>query len=173
MKYFKYTRFWTLLIFLLMIFSERSIAQDSNQGKPAIKNVSIKDMIDSQHFVFEAQSVNPMRGGFRVLTSRYEVTLSKDTLISDLPYFGRAYVAAYNPTKSELDFTTTGLSYSVNTYKKTGWYVIVKPKRKSGIDQYAFTIFEDGTASLNVTSTSRDPISFNGHIITAQKKKRK
>ncbi len=173
MKHLKYNRLWTLMIFLLMIFSERSIAQNNNQGKPVVKKVSIKDMIDSQHFVFEAQSVNPMRGGFRMLTSAYDVTISRDTMVSDLPYFGRAYVAAYNPTKSELDFTTTGLSYSVNPYKKTGWYVIVKPKSKNGIQQYAFTIFEDGTASLNVTSTSRDPISFNGYIVTAQKNKRK
>lgn len=173
MKHFKYIGLWTLVIFLLMIFSERSIAQDKNQGKPIIKKVSIKEMIDSQHFVFEAQSVNPMRGGFRMLTSAYEVTISRDTMVSDLPYFGRAYMAAYNPTKSELDFTTSGLTYSVSPYKKTGWYVIVKPKSKNGIEQYAFTIFEDGTASLNVTSTSRDPISFNGHIVTGRKKKRK
>ena len=172
MKHFKYSNVWILGISLLMIFSERSIAQDKNQSTSEIKNISIKDMVDSQHFVFEAQSVNPMRGGFRMLTSPYDVTISRDTLVSDLPYFGRAYVAAYNPTKSELDFTTTGISYSVKPYKKTGWYVIVKPKKKSGIEQYSFTIFDDGTASLNVTSTSRDPISFNGYIVTAQKKKR-
>ncbi|MDQ6902306.1 MAG: DUF4251 domain-containing protein [Bacteroidota bacterium] len=173
MKYHKYTGFWTIGIFLLMFFSERSIAQDETQGTPIVKKLSVKDMVDSQQFVFEAQSVNPMRGGFRMLTSLYDVKIYKDTLISDLPYFGRAYVAAYNPTKSELDFTTINISYSVSPYKKTGWYVVVKPKKKSGIEQYAFTIFEDGTASLSVTSTSRDPISFNGHIKTWQKKKKK
>jgi len=173
MKHFNYSNVWILGIFSLIIFSKSSFAQDNNQSKPAIKKKSIKNMIDSQHFIFEAQSVNPMRGGFRMLTSPYDVTISRDTLVSDLPYFGRAYGAAYNPTKSELDFTTTDLSYLVRPYKKTGWYVVVKPKKKSGIEQYSFTIFEDGTASLNVTSTSRDPITFNGHIITAQKKKRK
>lgn len=172
MKQFKYTTTWVLGA-LLMLCSVTSFAQQNNQDKKDAKKISLKQMIDSQHFIFNAESVNPMRGGFRMLTSTYDVSISKDTLVSDLPYFGRAYIAAYNPTKSELDFTTTGLTYTVKPYKKTGWFVVVKPTSKTSIQQYAFTIFEDGTASLTVTSTSRDPISFNGHIITPQKLQRK
>ncbi len=147
---------------MLASLSQCSTAQKNS--KDNAQKISYKNMIDSQHFVFEAQSVNPLRGRFRNLTSLYEVRVNKDSLISYLPFFGRAYNPQYNPTGSALDFTSTNFSYTVTPYKKNGWNVIIKPKDKNDIEQYFFTIYDNGTASLNVTSYSRDAISFNGYI---------
>ncbi len=90
-------------------------------------------MVDSQHFVFEAQTVTPLRGNFRNLTSLYDVTVTKDSFISYLPYFGHAYSVPINQTKSSLDFTSTNFSYSVSPYKHDGWYITIKPKDKTQI----------------------------------------
>ena len=135
--------------------------------------MSFKTMVDSQHFVFVAQSVIPLRGRFRNLTSLYDVSISKDTMVSYLPYFGRAYSAPINPSDAGLDFTSTNFLYSVTPHKKSGWDVVIKPKDKMEIQQYLFTIYDNGSASLNVISTSRDPISFNGYIKKEEKKNRK
>ncbi len=100
----------------------------------------------------------------------YDVTVSRDTLISHLPYFGRAYTAPLNPSESGLDFTSTNFSYTVTPHKKSGWDVVVKPKDNTSVQQFSFTIYTNGTASLNVISTSRDAISFNGYIQKERKR---
>lgn len=161
MKYIKYFRF--LFITCLSLTFSLSLTAQQNK-KSDTKKIAVKNMIDSQSFIFEAQSFTTMRGNFRNLTSPYDVTITKDTLQSYLPYFGRAFTPEYNATRSALDFTSTQFSYSVSPHKKNGWDIIIKPKDKTDIQQYFFTVFNNGSASLTVNSNSRDPISFNGSV---------
>ncbi|HSQ43517.1 MAG TPA: DUF4251 domain-containing protein, partial [Ginsengibacter sp.] len=73
MIHIKYSRF-ILIIPLLFAFSQFSAAQQNK--KSDAKKTSIKEMINSQTFTFEAQSVTPLRGTFRNLTSLYDVTIT-------------------------------------------------------------------------------------------------
>jgi Domain of unknown function (DUF4251) len=114
-----------------------------------------------------------LRGSFRNLTSPYDVTISKDTMVSYLPYFGRAYTAPMGTTESGLNFTSTNYSYTVTPGKKNAWMVSIKPHDYTDVQQYLFTIFDNGSATLNVTSVSRDAISFMGYIKKIEKKKKK
>ena len=168
MKYLRYFNMISVLWLALVSFSQSAGAQtdDKNARKPAIKQ-----MIDSHNFVFVAQSVTPLRGRFRNLTSEYDVKVAGDTMVSYLPYFGRAYSAPLNPSEAGLNFTSTNFSYTVSPHKKNGWDVVIKPKDNSDIQQFRFTIYDNGSASLNVTNISRDPISFNGAIKEEKKKK--
>jgi len=172
MKHIKYFSVFVISILLVTIFYQCKSAQKST-GKSDSNNLNIKNLVDSQRFVFVAQTVMPFRGRFRNLTSLYEVSIFKDTLVSYLPYFGRAYIAPLNPSELDLDFTSTNFSYSVTPRKKSGWDVVIKPKDKTEIQQYVFTIYDNGNANLNVISTSRDPISFSGYITKEEKKNSK
>jgi len=162
MKYIKYLRFLFMTCSLLIIFSPGGMAQKNMKNDA--KKMAFRNLVDSQHFVFEAQTVTPLRGNFRNLTSQYDVRVTKDSLISYLPYFGHAYSVPISQTKSSLDFTSTNFSYSVSPYKKDGWNITIKPKDNTQVQQYLFTVFNNGKASLSVISTSKDQISFNGFI---------
>ena len=162
MKHIKYFRFLFITCLSLVTFSQCLIAQKNE--KSDAKKIAFKNMVDSQNFVFEAQSVTPLRGGFRNLTSSYDVSVTKDSMVSYLPFFGRAYNPPLNPTELALEFTSTNFTYSVSPHKKNGWDIVIKPKDKTDVEQYLFTVFDNGKASLNVTSTSRDAISFNGYV---------
>jgi hypothetical protein len=97
--------------------------------------------------------------------------MSQDTLISYLPYFGRAQVAPVDPTKNSLDFTSTDFEYTKTVNKKGGWDILIKPKDQRDVQQLSFRIFDNGSASLGVASANRDPITFQGYI-TEKKRKR-
>lgn len=161
MKYFKFFAGIITVLFIIIVFSNCS-----GSGKNTGNNQSsaFKQMVDSQNFIFTAQSVIPFRENYRYLTSLYNVIISKDTLRSYLPYFGRIYVAPSNPDKLDLDFTSTNFSYEVTPHKKNGWEIGIKPKDYPEIQQYLFTIYDNGAANLTVTRTSADPITFNGII---------
>ncbi len=125
---------------------------------------SVKNMIDSQKFIFIAEMVNPLRGRNRQLTSRYDVTVQNDSLVSYLPYFGRAYTAPLNSSEAGIQFTSTNFSYHLTQLKNNKWEVVVKPNDVTSGPELRFTIFDNGSASLMVTSNSKDPISFTGHL---------
>jgi hypothetical protein len=128
------------------------------------KKAEIKEIVEAQNYVFKAQTALPTAGAIRQLTSDYDFRISKDTLVSDLPYFGRAYTAPLNPSEGPLQFTSTNFQYTVSNNKKGGWNVSITPKDRTDPRELILTIFDNGSASMVVNSNNRQPISFNGYV---------
>lgn len=120
-------------------------------------------IIESKNFVFVAQSASPQQLGTRSLTSEYDLTIAGDSLISFLPYFGRAYVAPIDPTKGSLMFTSTKFSYT-SEKKKKNWQIAIKPSDNNEVQQLFFDISESGYATLRIIPLNKQSISFNGYI---------
>lgn len=162
----KSTNRWLFLkLSTLMLLVSMSLVHCSSSNKSvALTGDDVSNMVNNKNFVFVAEQVNPLRGRSRQLTSEYDVTLKNDSLVSYLPYFGRAYQAPMDPSQGGIQFTSTNFSYAANPNKKGGWIVNIIPKDYQAVQQFTFTIFENGNATLNVTNTNRDPISFNGRI---------
>ena len=157
-------------IFLVIAFV--GINQLANAQKPpSEKEIAITKLVDSQRYVFYAEKVNPSGGGQKILTSEYTLKVSKDTIICDLPYFGRAYSAPIGTTDGGIVFTTTDFEYKNEPRKKGGWDIFIRPKDVQGGQQVNMTIFSNGNTSVQVTSNNRQPISFNGYIEERKKKK--
>jgi len=132
------------------------------------RKAEIKKIVEAQNYVFKAQTALPTAGATRQLTSDYDLRVSKDTIVSDLPYFGRAYTAPLNPSEGPLQFTTTKFQYMVSNNKKGGWNVTITPKDLTDPRELIMTILDNGSASMVVNSNNRQPISFNGYV-TAKK----
>jgi hypothetical protein len=163
MKTVKYQHLSTffLLSFVLttLIFS---CSSSKITTKPNVEEIG--NMINTRRFSFVAERVNPLRGSSRILTDYYDVTVKPDTVICYLPYFGRAYQAPIDPSKGGLDFKSYQFSYNVTLKNKDEWQVYINPKDQPDVQQLYFQVFGNGTATLNVVNTNRDPISFYGHI---------
>ena len=160
------------LILALLIFSSPFVtfAQSKTEDKKAAKLAAIKNMVESQNYVFKAQTVLPMSGPTRQLTTDYDVKITKQSIISYLPYFGRAYSAPMDPTKGGIQFTSKDFDYTLTPGKKDGWSVLIKPKDYRDVQQMTLTISSTGYASVQVTSTNRQPISFNGTVVAPKSK---
>lgn len=128
------------------------------------KQEVIKSLIESKQYVFKAQTALPSRGRTRPLNTEFDLRVSGDSLISYLPYFGRAYSAPINPSQGPLNFTSTDFDYKVSDRKKGGWDIDIRPKDVQDPRQMSLRVFDNGSASLTVTSNNRQPISFNGFI---------
>ncbi|THU34783.1 DUF4251 domain-containing protein [Niastella caeni] len=150
-----------LLVIPVTLFPGAGLAQH----KKAKKTAQIKEIVEARNYVFKAQTALPASGSSRQLTTDFDLRVSKDTIVSDLPYFGRAYTAPLNPVEGPLRFTSTDFQYSVTNRKKGGWDVIITPKDLQDPRQLTLNIFDNGTANVIVTSYNRQPISFNGYVI--------
>jgi hypothetical protein len=156
---------------LIMLVARTSIAQDSavNLKKSTTAN-AITSLVESKHFVFVPETVSPIGAASRSLNGEYDLVIAGDTLISTLPYFGRAYSAPANPSEGPLRFTTTNFDYKTNPRRRGGWDIQIKPKGVN-VQQMNLFIYENGFASVQVTSNNRQPISFSGHIEEIKKRK--
>ena len=149
------------LLFALFIVSEPAVnAQKKNKEIPT----TIKNLLDGQRYRFNALYVTPANGRQRFLTGGYILSVSKDTVISDLPYFGRAYSAPIGGIDGGIKFTSVDFQYSVVEKKNGGREITIKPKDARDIQQLILTVYNNGTAYLFVNSNNRQSISFNGNI---------
>ncbi|MGF7037115.1 DUF4251 domain-containing protein [Mucilaginibacter lappiensis] len=166
----------SILLVLAFISLNVAYAQTTRKDKKAAHVAEIKSMVEAQNYIFNANYVIPSRGASMSLTSNYDLVVSKDTIIAFLPYFGRSYAAPYNPTEGGIKFTNTHFTYNSKAGKKGGWTVTIKPIGKDknvsdwrDVQSMMLSISSDGYASLQVISSNRTPISFNG-TIEARKK---
>jgi hypothetical protein len=156
-----------LVLFLLglsIVFTGVHCSNEVYAQNKMEDEVAITRMVTEQEFMFKAQQVMPTTGRTRQLTSNYDLTISKDSVASWLPYFGRAYQAPMDPTKGGIQFTSTDFDYT-NTQKNDGWEISIRPKDTRDVQEMFLTIFKNGNATLRVSSISRQPISFGGVIV--------
>lgn len=164
----------TCLLFAMALTVTTSLfAQQTKAQKKAEKIAQIKSLIDAQNYVFVAQNAFPMGGRMRNITPDYNLTVATDSVVSYLPFFGRAYTADFGATKSPLDFKTKSFDYTAKPGKKDGWIITIKPKDNKGVQSMNLTVSSEGYASLQVTSNDRSAMSFNGYVTERKVKKSK
>src|SRR5580693_369291 len=152
------------VLFNLISLFNLLYAQDAKQEKQIAKENAIKDMVNSQRYVFQAQSATTMRGRVRQLTPEYDLIVKKDSLEAYLPYFGVAYTATIGSTEGGINFKTTDFDYNIVEAKKGGWDITIKPKKIQDVSAMTLSISASGYTTLQVTSNTRDMISFYGYI---------
>ncbi|MBS1621248.1 MAG: DUF4251 domain-containing protein [Bacteroidetes bacterium] len=124
----------------------------------------IKKMAESGRYVFVAQSVLTGSGKNIFLSSGYDLTVTPDSLIAYLPYYGISYRAPADPTKAGVKFTSTKFDYNLQKAKRDGWDISINTRDQSDDYMLILNISSNGNASLQVLSTFRQAISYSGYI---------
>ena len=128
------------------------------------KQNQIKDAIESKQYVFHAQTAMPLSGGARQLTTDYELKVTGNSVVSALPFFGRAYSLPYGTNDGGFNFTSTKFDYSVSPQKKGGWDISIKPTDVQDFKEFSLSVSRGGYGTLQVISNNRQPISFSGYV---------
>jgi hypothetical protein len=153
-----------ILALLFAGISLNAFAQDSKKEKQEAASESFKAAVEGGTFIFKAQSATPAKGGVIQLTSGYAMSVTPEQINSELPYYGRAFTGGYGGSETGITFTSKAFEYNVKPKKKGGWDVTIKPSDVSQIVKIFLSITADGYATLRVTSTDRDSISYSGVI---------
>ena len=172
---FRFSIYSILLISLLAGFDTVQ-AQNTKAQKKQEKLDAVKKMVDNQNYVFMAQMANPLGWRTIQLNYNYNLVISKDSIDCYLPYYGRAYVAPINPSdpkETGIQFKTKNFGYNKNTTRQKGWEITITPNDVKETRRLVLNISGSGYASLSVTSSNRQAISFNGYITENIPKKAK
>lgn len=154
-----------LTIFALTLSACTTVQRLERQQKEKTTGEQVDDSIRQRTFTVDFTYVTPQRMTAHVLTTDYWIRISGDSIDSQLPYFGVAYRADLGQTESPLSFKGHISSYEIVERKSNRRTLRVRTAR--GIDQldYYLTIGNTGNASLNVLSTDRESIGFNGEMV--------
>lgn len=164
----------TALILVLMVTAFSTVASaQTKQEKQAAKAAEVKKLVNDQRYVFIAQTVLPQSGRSRQVTPDFDLTVTKDTIKSYLPYFGRAYSAPITLNEGGIKFESKDFEYTKTDAKKGGWDILIKPKDVNDIQTVRISITESGYAYVQVQSVNRQPISYNGYITEKRSDKKK
>jgi len=149
--------------------NEKKSKKELKAEKEAKQIEETKAIVESKMFVFDARTVNPVKGTSSTLTTQYEVRITKDSIYSYLPYFGVAYTASYGGTDSPM---ICDKPFDTCTMEKTQKGYTVEVDVKNGNDKldFSFYISETGTTTLSVSSVNRQSITYYGEIVKEKKK---
>jgi hypothetical protein len=127
------------------------------------KAQAIKTHIEERQYKIEVAQMFPMSGSSRSLTSSYSLAINGDSIQSHLPYFGKAYSVPYGGGQG-LVFEAPATDYTLNFNPKGTAEINLLARSQDDTYRYHILIFEDGNASIQVTSNNRQAISYSGKM---------
>lgn len=160
-------------LFLISFYLSISVvqAQDSISKKEQRKArneqafIELKPVLEGLNYDFDATKANPQSGKQVDLSTHTSyLKMINDSIDVYLPFYGRAYNAAYGGSGG-IECSGNYADYSLKVDEKRQTYII-KFKCKGEGDTYEFslTVSHSGSGTLSVISTQRAGISYYGQI---------
>lgn len=153
--------------------------------KPYVDKETFASLTTDDEFTFLAKRANPMDytaiqnvasslpGAIPTrileLDYGYTLTLKKDSIKVNLPYFGRAYNASYGATNVGFFVETTSFTKTKKAGKKGEMVYQFHIHDKTNIQQMILEISPSGKAYLSIQANDRQPISYDGYIMKNEK----
>ena len=83
------------MLLLALLVGIPTLSAQSKKEKKEQKKEAVKNLIESENYKIDVNTAMPMRGRSIPLTSSYSLEIRNDSVISYLPYYGRAYSIPY------------------------------------------------------------------------------
>jgi len=125
---------------------------------------SVDQAVKDKRFTITVESMSPRRGGFRRLTTIYTFTVTPDTVVTDLPYAGRAYQAPMGTDDSGVKFLSTSYEFNAKPGKKGAWEIALSLKDTPNYPKVSITLQSNGSASIRMAPVDREYISYSGTL---------
>jgi len=153
--------FYAILLSLTILFQISCSSSKTTAGEE--KTAQLKQQIESRNYRISVNYMLPSQGVSRSLTSPYSLTVQGDSLISYLPYIGRAYSVPYGGGNG-LNFTAPLFDYSLSFNSKETASILFRARSEGDVILYNIEIYSNRKATIRVTSNNRQGISFYGEI---------
>ena len=137
--------------------AEERAARAAEQAK------AVKTALQERNYQIAVNRMYPSRGASKTVSSGYSVEVRNDSLISYLPYFGRAYDVPYGGGNG-LNFSAPIRNYKESQTKSDLRHIEIDVKNDEDTYLYTLDIFDNGSTDINVRSRQREPISFSGQM---------
>ncbi len=152
-------------IYWLIVFALLSVTLSCSTSKVMTLTPEERAMINIREYTIQVSTALPQ--GWRSITlNRLDyLEIDGDKVISELPYFGRAYSVPYSGGNA-LSFVSIIEDYTVEQGKKGRLEIKFKTTNAGERFEYYIVIYPGGSANIDVRSTKRQHIGFVGNLVT-------
>ena len=157
------------VIYLLLIISFASFflsgcaTSEEKAAQMAELSANVTNALNNRDYKIAIDRMYPMRGGSRHVSYGYSVEVRNDTLISYLPYFGRAYNVPYGGGKG-LNFSAPIASYQEFMKRNGLRHIEIGVTNEEDTYFYTIEVFDNGSSSVEVRARQRERISYSGNV---------
>lgn len=154
-----------LIVFSVMLAMTACNTMTSAQRaeRDALVAQAVDKALAKRHYTVDIDMMYPTGAPAKRLTNDYILKVEGDMMTSYLPYFGTAYDAPYSGGNG-LDFKEPIKNYKSEQVKKDKTRITIDVDHDSDHLTYTLEVFDNGNVSLNVISTRRESINFNGTL---------
>ena len=124
---------------------------------------AVEKALTERQYTVDIQMMYPRRGKAVNVTSDYSLQVKGDTLVSYLPYFGRAYNVPYGGGKG-LNFTAPISEYHTAKGRNGATMITMKVINEEDIYSFRLEIFSNGNTSIDLTARERESINYSGQM---------
>ena len=158
------------VIYLLLIIAFASFllsgcaTSEEKAAQMAELSANVTNALNNRDYKIAIDKMCPMRGSSRHVSFGYSVEVRNDTLISYLPYFGRAYNVPYGGGKG-LNFTAPIESYQEFMKRNGQRHIEIGVANDEDTYFYIIEVFDNGSSSVDVRARQRERISYSGNVV--------
>lgn len=148
---------------LALVMLSGCATSEERATRAAEQAAKVKTALTERNYKISIDRMYPMKGGSKTVSYGYSVEVRNDSLISYLPYFGRAYNVPYGGGKG-LNFSERIGSYEEALMKNGKHHIEIGVTNEEDTYLYTIDVFDNGNSSVAVQSRQREPISYSGRI---------
>ncbi len=116
-------------------------------------------------YTFVPETVYPLGGRAMQVTAVFRLSITPDTVVAYLPYFGDARVTDYGNNKGPGDFTLVKFDYTEQKGKRGSTVLRILPKDNGDVRQIELTYYPGSVyADVNILFNKRQPIAYRGQL---------
>ncbi len=133
-------------------------------AQQAERALAVENALKTRHYTVDIQMMYPKRDIGRNVASDYSLEVRGDTVVSYLPYFGRAYSVPYGGGKG-YNFTAPIKRYQSFKDSKGRTLVEFVTDNDEDFITYQLMVFDNGQTTIDVIAREREPISYSGELV--------
>lgn len=152
-----------IIAMLLCICACSSLTSAERAERDAKIAQPVEKALTERQYKVEIHMMYPRRGKAVNVTPDYSLQVKGDTLVSYLPYFGRAYNVPYGGGKG-LNFTAPIKEYQAVKGGKGNTKILIRVDSEEDIVTYTLDVFPNGNTSIDVSARERESISYSGEL---------
>ena len=147
----------------LVVFSCSTLTSVERAEREARIERAVAKMLAEHRYAVNVNMMYPRNGRAQNVTSDYSLEVKGDSLVSYLPYYGRAYSVPFGGGKG-LNFVTLIKSYHSEKGKNGNTRVEIEVDNTEDYIRYSLDVFPNGSTTIDVIARERDPISYSGQM---------
>ena len=153
----------TMMALTLAMVSCSTLTSAQRAEREAKMEKAVAKALAERCYTVDVNMMYPKSGRAQNVSSDYSLEVRGDSLVSYLPYFGRAYNVPFGGGKG-LNFAAPIKSYHSEKGKKGNTRVEIQVDNTEDYFTYSLDIFPNGSTTIDVVARERESITFSGQM---------